>query len=772
MCSTCFATRTFDPARHADGADPAFANLTEDPNAIDGIATTNTMAVGDTFSGTLSENGDEDWVAINLNAGETYEFALDGGTLSDPLVRLFDANGNQVAANDDGGPGLFSLLEYEPITSGTYYVVADAFSTQTGTYTLTVTDGTATPPPPTPATTLDNMALFLAEGFWGNREISFDTSQSNVITVSIAGLTAAAQQLAQWAMDAWEMVANLEFQIVTSGEMITMDDELSGAFAYAPNSGSSSGVEMNVSTNWVNVYGTSIDSYSFQTYIHEIGHAIGLGHQGAYNGSASYGSDETFAEDSWQMSVMSYFSQTENTSITASYAFVTTPMMVDILAIQNIYGAPDANSATAGDTIYGADSDLGNYLDSIFDWLAGAGTSAEVSGSTVAFTLYDHSGTDTIDLSYMTDTARLDLRAEAFSDFGSMIGVMGIARGTVIENAVLGDGADDVTGNDAANTIDLGIGNDSAVAGGGNDSVLGGIGFDTIDGGAGADTLIGGNGADSLMGGDGADRLEGGDGFDQIAGGDGNDRIFAGSTADRVYGGDGDDWISGGSNLGNSVDGLWGEEGNDTIVGDGGFDLLDGGAGDDLLDGGHQADNLYGRDGNDILRGGLGLDRLFGGADDDLAEGGEGNDGLFGDGGNDSLYGEAGDDNFFGGSGNDMLSGGADNDTLNGGSGFDTIDGGTGDDEMFGRFNADTFVFADGHGNDTIGDFSALNDFEKIDLSGLSTLTGLGDLDLGNSNGGAATQAGSDVIIATGAGSSITLTNVVLSDLDALDFIF
>ncbi|MFL4469288.1 M10 family metallopeptidase [Tateyamaria armeniaca] len=712
MCSICFATRTFDPLRHDEGGDPEFANLTEDPNAPDSILTTNTMSVGDTFSGALSESGDEDWIAISLTAGEQYQFALDGGSLSDPLVRLFDAQGNQVAANDDGGPGLNSLLVHTASSSGTYFIIADAFATQSGSYTLSVTDSSSTPEP-TGAGSLDDLALFLTEGFWGDRQITFNTTQSNVITVSIEGLTAAAQQLATWAMEAWEMVANLDFQIVTTGEMITMDDELSGAFAYAPNSGSSGGVELNVSTNWVSTYGTSIDTYSFQTYMHEIGHAIGLGHQGDYNGSANYSTDATFTNDSWQMSLMSYFNQNENTSITATYGYTATPMMADILAIQNLYGAPDVQSVTAGDTTFGLGAQLGNYLDSVFEWMAGGATNSEVTGNAMVFTLYDQGGSDTLDLSYMQDAARLDLREETFSDFGNLIGVMGISRDTVIENAVLGSGNDRVTGNDAANVIDLGVGNDSITAGDGNDHISGGIGFDTMEGGTGNDSLFGGNGADSLMGGAGNDLIEGGDGYDQINGGTGDDRILAGATADRVYGGDGDDWISGGSNFGLTVDGLWGEAGNDTIVGDGGFDLLDGGDGNDLLDGGDQADNLYGRDGNDVMRGGNGLDRLFGGNDDDLGHGGSGNDGLFGEAGNDTLYGEDGNDRFFGGSGNDLLFGGADNDTLNGGSGFDTIDGGAGDDSLFGQFNADTFVFADNHGNDTIGDFNALNNFER-----------------------------------------------------------
>ena len=56
-----------------------------------------------------------------------------------------------------------------------------------------------------------------------------------------------------------------------------------------------------------------LNTYAFQTYIHEIGHALGLGHPGNYNGEARYPNDAEFQNDSWAMSIMSYFGQTENT---------------------------------------------------------------------------------------------------------------------------------------------------------------------------------------------------------------------------------------------------------------------------------------------------------------------------------------------------------------------------------------------------------------------------------------------------------------------------
>ncbi|MHA3913524.1 calcium-binding protein, partial [Halovulum sp. GXIMD14793] len=254
-----------------------------------------------------------------------------------------------------------------------------------------------------------------------------------------------------------------------------------------------------------------------------------------------------------------------------SYAALASTMMADIVAIQNLYGAPDSSSATSGNTTWGGQgSTLGNYIDDAFDRIAGGTGGGNATSSRMAFTIYDREGTDLLDLSYSTTDDRIDLRPQQFSDVGGYIGNIGIARGTIIENLNTGSGDDTVTGNDAANVIRTNIGNDTVYGGGGHDDIDGGAGFDTIYGGVGADNIMGGNHADSIYGGANNDRLIGGQGFDNLYGGSGDDVLFGGETVDRLYGG----------------------ADNDTLYGD---------AGDDRFFGGSGNDTLYGGSGNDTI---------------------------------------------------------------------------------------------------------------------------------------------------------------------------
>jgi serralysin len=128
--------------------------------------------------------------------------------------------------------------------------------------------------------------------------------------------------------------------------------------------------------------------------------------------------------------------------------------------------------------------------------------------------------------------------------------------------------------------------------------------------------------------------------------------------------------------------------------------------------------------------------------------------------GNDTVYGEAGNDIFKASNGDDLYDGGAGNDTL---------EGGAGDDELWGGLGSDTFIFANGHGIDTMQDFDATDPMERIDLGGVTSINSVTDL---FGQGGAAEQIGADVRIETGNGNRIWLTNVALDALDASDFIF
>lgn len=508
------------------------------PDAMPAVPTV-TMSVGDEFLGSLT-TGDRDLVAVTLVAGQLYQ--IDLSPVRDTLLRVLDASGTLVAINDDA-VGFDSRLTFSPSVSGTYFLSAgsyyDGFA---GTYRMAITE-IPTPPLP-PNGTLTQLANFLTDGFWearGSNRQSFDTSASNVITYNITGLTAEGRQLALWAMDAWEMVANIQFQAVSSGQAdITFDDALPGAFANNSVTGNTiTSARVNYGTDWLAFYGTTYDSYSYHVYVHEIGHALGLGHQGFYNGSAIYRLDTDFRNDSWSVSIMSYFDQDQNPNDPGSFATLMTAMQADIIAIQNLYGAA-SGGATAGNTVWGEGTTLTNALGLFFNDIFEGGAGM----SDLAFTLWDESGIDTIRMRTDTTNQVVTLVANGRSDVMGGIGNMTIARGTVIENFEAGSGNDRVVGNTVANILSGNAGNDRLFGAAGNDTLNGGFGRDQLFGGDNNDRLLGDGDADVLTGGAGNDVLIGGTGNDTLDGGVGNDRLTGSGGADVFIYVDGRDTIA------------------------------------------------------------------------------------------------------------------------------------------------------------------------------------------------------------------------------------
>lgn len=361
------------------------------------------------------------------------------------------------------------------------------------------------------------------------------------VTVDLGDLNAQGKQLARWALDAWSSVVDIEFREVTSGATITFGDDRPDANVmvnYRLN-GVITSAHVNIEQDWIDRNGDTIDSYSFRTYLHEIGHLLGLGHPGDYDhGNADFARDAVFSNDSWHSSVMSYFSQAENPNVDASKAVNISPMAADLIAARSLYGRVE-DDPTAGNTVWGLNSNLDNHLGEMFRAMGGRGDAYQGNG----FTLYveDRGGRDRLDFSNDRQAQDVDLRANGVSSILGETDNLIIARGTRIEDYVAGAGADRIVGNGAGNRI-KGRGEDDWINGrGGNDKLLGGGQDDTLIGARGQDRLLGQKGNDLLKGGAGSDKLWGGAGNDRLIGGGGNDRLDGGAGNDVLIGGGGAD---------------------------------------------------------------------------------------------------------------------------------------------------------------------------------------------------------------------------------------
>ena len=226
------------------------------------------------------------------------------------------------------------------------------------------------------------------------------------------------------------------------------------------------------------------------------------------------------------------------------------------------------------------------------------------------------------------------------------------------DSLVGGAGADSLDGGSGNDTMAGGLGSDTYIVGSIGDVVdeTGGDGTDTVFTGIAAYTLtagverltytgegdFAGTGnelANRITTGAGNDTLDGGAGADTLSGGDGNDTYRVDNTGDTIFDTSGTDTVI--TTLASYT--LAGALENLTYAGSGSFtgvgsfvanvitggglgDSLDGGNGEDTLNGMGGADTLVGGALNDVLSGGSGDDILIGGAGKDVLTGGDGAD--------------------------------------------------------------------------------------------------------------------------------------------------
>ena len=176
-------------ASYTNGTGSYTLEIVEGDSGVDGDvgdgdanAQTLTLSAGSgSITGSIDFAEDSDWFAVSLLAGVSYTISLlgqdgSGGTLADPyFAGVYDGDGEFMPGtdNDDYGDSFDAQTSFTPVVSGTYFLAAESYAGDTGTYTLSVA-GAGAAPVETPANTSTTLAIGLNGAVRGVLETAGD----------------------------------------------------------------------------------------------------------------------------------------------------------------------------------------------------------------------------------------------------------------------------------------------------------------------------------------------------------------------------------------------------------------------------------------------------------------------------------------------------------------------------------------------------------------------------------------------------------------------